>query len=151
MKRATLRLVCFLLLLLPVTYAEAANLDNLDATAVAQLEAKASRAGVREQAYLYTELVQVYSQVAGQQLAAGNSQQAQATLKRIQDYIGRIAASLSGNAHKLKRSEMLLEAASFRMTQLAHHASSEDQPALTATLEQIDKVHAQMLTQVFAH
>lgn len=140
-----------LLLILPTPAARAANLDSLDTLSVAQLESKASHAGAREQAFLYTELVHVYSQLAGQQLAAGQSGEAQATLKKIQDFIGRIQSGLSADAHKLKRSEMLLEAVSFRMSQLAHHASSEDQPALTATVQQIDKVHSEMLSQVFAH
>ena len=151
MKRAILTFASLLLIVPVIHSARAANLDALDPSAVAQLELKASHAGVREQTFLYTELVHVYSQLAGQELAGGQSGQAHATLKKMQDFISRIHMGLSANAHKLKRSEMLLEACSFRMSQLAHYASSEDQPALTATLEQIDKVHEEMLTQVFAH
>jgi hypothetical protein len=151
MKHAILTFALLLLILPAGRAARASNLDSLDPSAVAQLESKASHAELREQTFLYTQLVHVYSQLAGQQLAAGDSGKAHATLKKMEDFIGRIQIGLSADAHKLKRSEMLLEAASFRLSQLAHHASSEDQPALTATVQQIDKVHGQMLTQVFAH
>jgi len=131
--------------------AAAENLDNLDAVHLAQLEDKASHASPREQSFLYTELVHVYSQVASQELAAGQTSQAQATLMRIQICIDRIQKGLTSNSKRLKNAEMLLESASFRMNQLAHRVSSEDQPSVQATLKQINKVHDEMLTQVFAH
>ena len=151
MKRTIVRTVLLLLLILPCAAAAGENLDNLDATALAQLETKASHASPREQSFLYTELVHVYSQLASRQLTAGDVDQAQVTLKKIQDYIGRIQSGLTRDAKKLKNAEMLLESARFRMGQLAHRVSTEDQPAVTATLQQIDKVHEQMLAQVFAH
>lgn len=152
MKSAIIRTVLLTLLLAPGLRAAAAeNLDNLNSAALAHLEEKASHARPRDQSYLYTQLLHVYSQVAGQQLAAGQVTEAQTTLKRIQLCISRIQSGLTSHAKKLKSAEMLLESASFRMNQLAHRVSSEDQPSVQATLAQINKVHDEMLSQVFAH
>lgn len=152
MKVAIVRTMLLLLLMIPgVVAAAGETLDNLDAAALAHLEDKALHASPREQSYLYTELVHVYSQLAGRQLAAGDTNQAQATLKRIQFYIVRVQSGLTSKAKKLKSAEMLLESASFRMNQLAHRVSTEDQPSVQATLKEINKVHDEMLTQVFAH
>lgn len=152
MKTAIVRTIVLLLLIIPgMRTAAGENLDNLDSAALAHLEDKASHASPREQSFLYTELVHIYSQLAGQQIAAGQTNEAQTTLKRIQLCISRIQTGLTTHAKKLKNAEMLLESASFRMNQLAHRVSSEDQPSVQATLAQINKVHDEMLTQVFAH
>ena len=152
MKIAILKIAALLLFVLSaLQIAAASNLDNLDSDARAQLELKASHAGPREQPYLYTELVHVYSQLAAQQLSQGETEKARASLKQIELYIDRIKLSLSEKAKNLKHAEMLLEAASFRMDQLAHHVSGEDQPSVQATLKQMNLVHDQMLGQLFAH
>lgn len=152
MKIAIIKIASLLLFVLPALHAAAAsNLDNLDPDARAQLEQKASHANPREQTFLYTELVHIYSQLAAQQLTQGETDKARASLKQIQVYVDRIKAGLSEKAKNLKHAEMLLEAASFRMTQLAHSVSSEDQPSVQATLKDMNLVHDQMLGALFAH
>jgi hypothetical protein len=124
---------------------------TLDAAGMAQLEQRAEHAEAREQAYLYTELVQLYTQIAGQQMAAGEMEQANATLKRIEGFSTRIHNALARNAKRLKDAEMLLHQASFKLGQYMRSLSSEDQPAVKSTMKQLDKVHEELLTQVFAH
>ena len=152
MKIAIIKIAALLLCVLPALHAAAgSNLDNLDSQSRAQLELKASHANPREQPYLYTELVHVYSQLAAQQLTQGDTDSARATLKQIQLYIDRIKRGLSEKAKYLKHGEMLLESASFRMGQLARSVSSDDQPSVEATLKQMNLVHDEMLGQLFAH
>lgn len=152
MKVAIARIALLLIFVLPCFRSAAGeNLDHLDAVALAHLEDKASHAAPRDQSFLYTELVHVYSELAGQQLTDGDTDKAQATFQKIQLCLTHIQTGLLANAKKLKNAEMLLQACTFRMSQLAHRVSSEDQPTVEATLQQLNKVHDQMLAQVFAH
>jgi hypothetical protein len=123
----------------------------LDAAGLQQLEQRAQHAEVREQAFLYTELVQAYTQMAGKQIADGDTEHANASLTRIQHFASLIQAGLANNAKKLKDAEMMMHSASFRLRQCLHGASDEDQPAIASTLRELDKVHEEMLAQVFAH
>ena len=123
----------------------------LDAAALQQLEQRAEHAEAREQAFLYTELVQAYTQMAGKEMAAGNIEQANASLKRIQQFTARIHGGLAKNTKKLKDAEMLMHAATFRLKQCLRAASDEDQPAIASTIKELDKVHEELLAQVFAH
>jgi hypothetical protein len=123
----------------------------LDAAGLQQLEQRAEHAEAREQAFLYTELVQAYTQMAGKEMAAGNTEQANASLKRIQQFTARIHGGLAKNAKKLKDAEMMMHAATFRLKQCLRAASDEDQPAIASTIKELDKVHEELLAQVFAH
>ena len=52
------------------------NMDNLpDAQALAQLELRAQQAGPRDQCFLYTELVNTMTEIAGRQMLNGDIDQ----------------------------------------------------------------------------
>ena len=123
----------------------------LDAAGLAQLEIRADHAVPREQCFLYTELVEVYTDVAAKQLAAGDIDQASASLKRIQEFAERIHVNLARDSKRLKNAEMRVHAASFRLGQFLREVSSEDKPVVESTLKQLDRVHDELLSQVFAH
>jgi hypothetical protein len=89
--------------------------------------------------------------MAGKEMAAGNTEQANASLKRIQQFTARIHGGLAKNAKKLKDAEMMMHAATFRLKQCLRAASDEDQPAIASTIKELDKVHEELLAQVFAH
>ncbi len=131
----------------------ASSHDDLatDAAGLQLLEQRAEHAEARQQAYLYTELVQAYTQMAGKQMAAGEMDHANATLKRIQHFAALIHEGLAKDARKLKDAEMLMHSASFRLKQCLRAASDEDQPAIASTIKELDKVHEELLAQVFAH
>ncbi len=143
-----------LLLLLTLPNARAfASSDNLalDAAGLAQLENRADHAAPREQCFLYTELVEVYTGVAARQLAAGDIEQASVTLKRVQSFAERIHIGLARDSKRLKNAEMRVHAASYRLGQFLRDVSTEDKPVVESTLKQLEKVHDELLTQVFAH
>ena len=125
--------------------------DVLDAAALADLEARAEHAQPNEQAFLYTQLVHEYVEVAGKQVASGDMDQATASLQRVQSYADRIHANLGKSAKRMKNAEMLMHLATYKLTELMHIISTEDSTLLQATLKRLDKLHDELLQQVFAH
>jgi hypothetical protein len=142
----------FLLLVLPAAHAKSNHDDpTLDPAALAQMETRADHAGVREQCYLYTELVQVYTDIAGRQMAAGDMEQANATLKRIQHFAALIHSAIARDTRHVKDAEKMVHMASYHLDQYMHRVSSDDKDAFESTVKQLDKVHEELLAQVFAH
>jgi len=119
--------------------------------ALAQLEQRASLAGPREQAWLYTELVHSMTEKAGHELSDGDSTAAQATLRQINHYAHLIQTSLERNTHQLKNAEMLMQHTSWRLAQCMHFAGADDKPQVQATLRELNQVNDALLTQVFQH
>ncbi len=124
---------------------------TLDATSLAQLEMQAERADPREQCFLYTELVHVYTELAGKQMAAGDMDQASLSLKRIQKYADHIHLGLAKDTKRLKNAEMLMHTASHHLGQYLHLVSSDDKAVVELTLKQLNRVNDELLAQVFAH
>jgi hypothetical protein len=136
----------------PSTRAHAAYMnDVLDAAALADLEARAEHAQPSEQAFLYTQLVHEYVEVAGKQVADGDMDQATASLQRVQTYADRVHANLGKSTKRVKNAEMLMHLATYKLTELMHVISTEDAALLQATLKRLDKLHDELLQQVFAH
>ncbi len=142
--------LCVLALCLPCQASGSAD-NLLDDTALAQLEARAQQANPREQCFLYTELVQQMTAIAGKQLREGDSDHASATLKRVERYATLIHMNLARDTKRLKQAEMTMHAATRRLGEFLHLVSPEDKVVLEATLKQLDKVNEELLTQVFAH
>ncbi len=151
-RSATLLLSLPLFASLCVT-ARAASIDeNLPtAEALAQLELRAQQAGPRDQCFLYTELVHTMTEIAGKQMLDGDVEQASATLQKVNHYAQLIHMDLANNSKRVKNAEMLLHHTTYRLGEYLHKASSEDQATLKATLQQLDKVHDELLAEVFKH
>ena len=125
--------------------------DLADTTVLMQLEARAAHADPREQCFLYTELVQGYTDIAGRQLAAGELEKAGATLKMVEGFANHIHIGLARDTKKLKNAEMAMHTASHHLGQYLHLVSQDDQAIVASTLKQLDKINEELLTQVFAH
>ncbi len=138
-------------LLLPVPAQAADKEAPPDAQTVSQLELRAQQASPREQCFLYTELVHSMTELAGQQMLAGEEQQASATLRQVDHYARLIHLSLSSDTRRLKNAQMLMHHTAYRLGEYLHAAPSEDRPVLQATLKQLDQVQDELLTQVFTH
>jgi hypothetical protein len=149
---STLLLAVASVLAVPPARAYATNTDEvLDAAALADLEARAEHAQASEQAFLYTELIHDYVEVAGKQVAAGDMDQATASLERVQKYADRIHANLGKSSKRVKNAEMLMHLATYKLAELMHVISTEDSAMLQATLKRLDKLHDELLQAVFAH
>jgi hypothetical protein len=125
--------------------------EVLDAAALADLEARAEHAQASEQAFLYTQLVHEYVEVAGKQVAAGEMEQATASLQRVQTYADRIHANLGKTSKRVKNAEMLMHLATYKLSELMHVISTEDAALIQATMKRLDKLHDELLQAVFAH
>ena len=139
-------------LILPQARASVSLADNgFDAAALAELESRAEHAQINEQPFLFTQLVHDYVEIVGKQVAAGDMDQATASLQKVQAYADRIHANLGKTSKRVKNAEMLMHLATYKLTQLMHVISSEDSYLLQATLKRLDKLHDELLAQVFAH
>jgi hypothetical protein len=141
-----------IVLLLTATPARASIDETIPAPQfIAMLEQRAMMAQPREQCFLYTELVHSMTQLAGKQFLDGDFEQGAATLKKIQHYAQLIHQDLARNTKRIKEAEKLMEHTTFHLGEYVHHASGDDRMALQATLRQLDGIHDELLTQVFAH
>ena len=131
----------------------AAAIDDTlpDAATLAQMELRAQQAKPREQCFLYTELVHAMTELAGQQMLAGEVENATAMLKRTERYAHLIHNSLANDTKRLMNAQMLMHHTTRRLDEYAHKASSEDRETLQATLKQLTQVEDELLSQVFAH
>ena len=120
-------------------------------TAFAELASRAEHASPRDQCYLYTELVDTMTETAGREMLDGQTEQANVTLKQVQHYAQMIHLGLARDTKRVKNAEMLMQRTTFRLTEFLHKSSGDDRATLEVTLKQLQKVHDELLTQVFQH
>jgi hypothetical protein len=116
---------------------------------LADLQAQADHAQPRDRCFLYAELVSRMTELADQQLTSGDSAHASETLKLVQRYAEKIHLGIPDDSKKLKDAEVLMRRTSRRLEDILSEASYEDQPALEATLKQLNQVQGQLMMQVF--
>jgi hypothetical protein len=145
---ACLALLSTLLVTLP---AHAKDKGVPTAVDIAQLEQRASQASPREQPFLYTELVNDMTEQAGKQLNDGETEQAAATLKKVNTYAHLIHVNLARDTKRLKDAEELMHRTTYKLAQFLHLVSGPDKDTVQATLTQLDQVNDELLTQVFTH
>jgi hypothetical protein len=119
-----------------------------DPQAMAALMAKAEQAQPKEQCFLYAELVHQMTELAGQQLVAGD-ERASETLHQVQKYAEKIHMGVAEDGKKLKNAEQLMRHTSYRLNDILNAASYDDRQALQATLKQLEKVQTELMMQVF--
>ena len=142
-----------LLVLSPAAPLRAAAVDKntIDEQTINQLELRAQQANPRDQCFLYTELVSGMTDLAGKEMLNGDPDRATAMFKKIQHYAELIQLNLARDTKRLKNAEMLMHRTTYRLNEYLHSASSEDRPTLQATLNQLNKVQNDLLTQVLNH
>ena len=129
----------------------AASDKVLDQQQISALEARAAQAAPKEQCFLYAELAHSMAELAGQQLSAGDTAKASASLKAVQSYAEKIHMGVADDAKKLKNAEILMRHTAYQLKELLMGAPLEDRPTLESTLRQLDQVQAEMMLQVFKH
>jgi hypothetical protein len=137
---ATLSLIC--------AWTPASGLVDNPPT-LAELQADADRAQPRDRCILYAELVSRMTELADQQLTSGDSAHASETLKLVQRYAEKIYMGIPDDSKKLRDAEVLVRRTSHRLEDILSEASYEDQPALEATLKQLNQIQAELMMQVF--
>ena len=127
----------------------AASDKVLDQQQMAALEARAAQAAPKEQCFLYAELAHSMTELASQQLSAGDTAKASASLKAVQTYAEKIHMGVADDAKKLKTAEIMMRHTAYRLKELMLGAPLDDRPTLESTLHQLDQVEAEMMIQVF--
>jgi hypothetical protein len=120
----------------------------VDPQAMAALIAKADQAQPKDQCFLYAELVHQMTELAGQQLSAGDSR-ASETLHLIQKYAQKIHMGVAEDGKKMKNAEQLMEHTSYRLNGILNAASYDDRQVLQSTLKQLEQVQTELMMQVF--
>ena len=139
------------LTLTPPVHATAADDTIPDAQTLTQMEVQARQANPRDQCYLYTQLVHTMTVMAVKQIADGDDNGANATLKEINYYAQIIQANLAKNTKRLKNAQMLMDRTTVRLAEALHLTSDEDRADAKTTLKQLNLVQNQILDQVFKH
>ena len=121
----------------------------LDENALTQLETRAQAAQPKEQCFLYAELVHDLTEIAGKQLADGDTDHVGKTLRRIDSISQKIHMALARDTKRLKNAELLMHHTTRRLADMLHIASSDDREVLQSTLKHLDTVQSELLAQVF--
>jgi hypothetical protein len=129
----------------------AANDKILDAQQISALASKAAQASPKEQCFMYAELAHSMLELASQQISAGDTAKASASIKAVQEYTEKIHMGVADDAKKLKNAEILMRHTAYRLKELMMGASLDDRPTLESTLKQLDQVQNEMMMQVFKH
>jgi hypothetical protein len=139
------------LILCPRVLASSTDENTPEAQAISQLELRAQQANPRDQCFLYTELVNSMTEIAGRQMLNGDVDQASVTLKKVEHYATLIHLNLANDTKRLKNAELLMHHTTYRLGEYLHKASGEDRATLQSTLKRLDQVHDELLAQVFSH
>jgi hypothetical protein len=145
-------LAALLLVTLSVVPARAAaGFDDkpIDQESIDALQAKVLQAQPREQCYLYAELVHEMTEFSLRQYAAGDGEKAAGLLKQVQALAHKIHLSMSEDNKRLKNAQILLRHTAFRLTEMLHNSSLEDQPLVAQTLAQVNQAQDEAMLQVF--
>ncbi len=122
-----------------------------DPATLQALAAKAEHANLRDQCYLYAQLVRGSTELADQDLASGNSAASALALQSVETYAAALDTALARDAKKLKDAEILLRESAFRLKAAMLASSLEDRPAMAAALTRINATEAKVMGAVFAH
>jgi hypothetical protein len=144
-------LAVVVLLAVSVAPACASGFDDktFDQESINALQAKILQAAPRDQCFLYAELVHQMTEVSLRQYSAGDGEKAAALLKQVQEFAHKIHLGMSDDNKRLKNAEILLRHTAFRLTEMMHNSSVEDQPLVAATLAQVNQAQNEAMLQVF--
>jgi hypothetical protein len=149
--RVRVPLAVFVLLTVTTVPVRAAGLDDKipDQQSIDTLAAKASTAQPREQCFLYAELVHQMTEFSLRRYAAGDVDKATDLLKQIQALTHKIHLSVADDDKRLKNAEILLRHTAFRLNEMMHNSSVEDQSLVAETLAQVSRAQNEAMMQVF--
>jgi hypothetical protein len=132
--------------------AQASGADNvaLDAGVLMQMEERAAQANPRDQCFLYAEVVQGFTELAGRQMAAGEEEQASATMRHVDEIAVKLHGATAADAKRLKVAEVMMDRTTRHLADMVRVASAEQRSVLQRTLQHLNTVHSELLASVFA-
>ena len=130
----------------------ASSLDNApaDQQSIDALLAKAGQAQPRDQCFIYAEVVHQMTELSIRQYAAGDTSKAAGLLKQIQQFAQKIHLSLANNDKRMKNAEILLDHTAFRLNEMLHSSSADDQALVKQTIAQVTQAQNEAMMHVFS-
>jgi hypothetical protein len=134
-----------------VLSARASGFDDksIDQDTINALQAKILQAQPRDQCFLYAQLVHEMTELSVHQYASGDGEKAASLLKQVQEMAHKIHLTMSEDNKRLKNAQILLRHTAFRLNEMLHNSSLEDQPLVKATLAQVNQAQDEAMLQVF--
>lgn len=139
---------CVMGLALPL-WASGSGADAPSPAMLIVLEQKADAAALRDQCYLYSEVLGTLTEIEGRQMDSGDPKAAE-TLAHMERVVEKMKRAEMQDAKRLKNAEEVLEHATRRLGDMLHLAHGEEQAAMKTTLGHLNKVHDEVLALVFA-
>lgn len=132
----------------PVGAAPAVN-EAIDQQTLSSLEEHAARAAPEDQCYLYAELINRTVEYSARQYADGETEEAANKLTRTQQLVHQFRATLGHKVKKLKRAQILLGHAAFRLKNLLHGSRYDDRPLVEKALFEVESAQDEAMLQLF--
>ncbi len=130
----------------------ASSIDNIlaDQQSIDALLVKADQAQPREQCFLYAEVVHQMTELSIRQYAEGDTGKASGLLRQIQQFAQKIHLSMANNDKRMKNAEILLSHTSFRLNEMLHSSTVDDQALVKQTLARVNHAQNEAMMQVFS-
>lgn len=150
--RSLVSLAALLALSMTAGPVRASSLDSApaDQQSIDALLVKATQAQPRDQCFIYAEVVHQMTELSIRQYAAGDTGKATGLLKQIQQFAQKIHLSLANNDKRMKNAEILLDHTAFRLTEMLHSSSVDDQALVKQTIAQVTQAQNEAMMQVFS-
>ena len=122
---------------------------TIDQQSIDALQVKILQAQPREQCFLYAQLLHEMTEFSLHQYSAGDGDKAAGLLKQVQGLAHKIHLSMADDNKRLKDTQILLRHTAFRLNEMLHASSLEDQPLVAQTLAQVNQAQDEAMLQVF--
>lgn len=134
-----------------VCTARASSFDDkvIDQDSINALQVRILQAPPKDQCFLYAELLHEMTEYSLRQYAAGDGEKAAGLLKQVQALAHKIHLSIADDNKRLKNAQILLRHTAFRLNEMLHSSSLEDQPLVAETLTQVNKAQDEAMLEVF--
>lgn len=126
------------------------NFIAVDPSLIATLQVRAQQAPPRERVQMFADLADKISLLASKQIAEGDEEHAQATLKQLEECTAQLETTVTQDSKGLKRTEMLLHTTNRRLRDLIRGASGDMKPVVQSALKRLDQAQTALLSAVFA-
>ncbi len=150
MRKTCLSLSVVLLSTCSLGAAFAADNRAVDESTLRALAEKAEHASLRDQCFLYAQLVRGSTELANREIASGDTAASALALHSVETYTKALDTALAGDAKKLKDAEILLRESAFKLRAAMLAASIDDRPAMASALSKVNATETKVMAAVFS-
>lgn len=115
-----------------------------------ELKQRAEQASPKDQIKLCVEIAESQLRTVDESYKAGDYDKARVALDDVANYGSRAAQGAISTRKEMKHTEKALNKIAFRLGEIARAVEFEERPRVKAVQEKLDKIHADLLNQMFA-